>query len=90
MKRIIVLSNNNSWQLYQIFKMNHSQQLQNLMQHYNFKTKKELQTQIKQILNDIELGEIMQNDDLLQDLLKKHPQYNSNTSLYFKVSLDSQ
>ena len=70
--------------------MNHTQQLKNLMKHYNFKTKKELQTQIKQILHNTELGEIIQNDDLLQDLLTLHPQYNSNTALYFTVSLDSE
>ena len=49
--------------------MDFKHQLKRIMKHYNIKTKKQFKEYIKYMLHTTELGEIIENDDMLQDLL---------------------
>ena len=70
--------------------MNHEEQLREIMYRYGLKTKKRFQEKIKELLHSTEIGAIIQDDSLLHDLLKLHPQYKTHNALYFTVSIDSQ
>ena len=62
------------------------------MSFYGFKTKKQLQEKIRELLYSTEPGAIIQWEDslLLHDVLKLHPQYKNHNASYFIVSIDSQ
>ena len=68
--------------------MDFKHQLKRIMKHYNIKTKKQFKEYIKYILHTNELGEIIENDDMLQDLLTIDSKYYNHKALYFTIALD--